>query len=117
MELLTLVLILAIFLLPSIFMMRSQKKRQSEMMALRNSLVPGDRIVTVGGLHGKIVASRDTEVDLEVSPGVVITIDSAGIMRRAEPQTTEPQATTESYWENREARPDATDGQSHPENN
>ena len=36
------------------FMQRSQKKQQKERQALMDSIVPGSRVVTIGGLHGVV---------------------------------------------------------------
>lgn len=85
MELLILVLLLAVFLLPSIFMMRTQRRRQQELMTLQASVQVGDRVVTVSGMHGTIVAVRDTQLDLELAPGVVVVMDRIAVLRRAEP--------------------------------
>ena len=37
-----------------VFMSRSQKKQQKERQALMDSIVPGSRVVTIGGLHGVV---------------------------------------------------------------
>ncbi|MHA2789104.1 preprotein translocase subunit YajC [Corynebacterium sp. S7] len=84
MDLLLLLLVLAIFLLPSIFMMRSQRKRQQQVTEMQYAVNPGDRIVTVAGFHATVVATRDTEVDLELAPGTIVTMERQGIMRKVE---------------------------------
>lgn len=81
MESLLLVLLLAVFLLPSFFMMRSQRRRQTAMRELQNSVSVGDRIVNVAGIHGTVVAVEGDLVTLEVSPGVEMTMDRIGVMR------------------------------------
>ena len=37
------------------FMIRPQMKKQKEAKSFRESLQKGDRVVTIGGLHGKVV--------------------------------------------------------------
>ncbi|HIY57334.1 MAG TPA: preprotein translocase subunit YajC [Candidatus Tetragenococcus pullicola] len=54
-----------------IFMSRSQKKQQKERQNLLDSIKPGSKVVTAGGLHGVV-----SEVD-EVAK--TVTIDCEGI--------------------------------------
>ena len=85
MNLLSLLLIFALFMLPSLFLMRAQRKRAHQVEAMRSSLVPGERIITVSGLHGVVVARReDGAIDVEVAPGVVVAMELAGVMKKHE---------------------------------
>ena len=52
---------------------RPQMKRQKEHQAKIGGLKKGDRVVTAGGLVGKIVAVRDDEVDIELGRDVRVT--------------------------------------------
>lgn len=85
MDLLLLLLILAVFILPSFFMMRTQRKRQAEVQNMQAALTRGDRVVTVSGIHGTIVGVRDTELDVELAPGMVVVMDRIAVLRQAEP--------------------------------
>ncbi|MCP1387184.1 preprotein translocase subunit YajC [Corynebacterium sp. TA-R-1] len=85
MEFLPLLLILILFVVPPMLLMRSQRKRQAEIEAMRASIVPGDRIINVAGFHGTVVANRGEVIDLEIAPGTVVQMESAGIMRKVEP--------------------------------
>lgn len=51
---------------------RPQMKRQKEHQQKISALKKGDRVVTAGGLIGKIVAVRDDEVDIELAQGVKV---------------------------------------------
>jgi len=86
MDILLLVLIVAIFILPSFLMMRSQRRRQTEMQNMQSALGVGDRVVTVAGIHGTIVNARETQVEIEIAPGVQVTMDRIAIMRKATPE-------------------------------
>lgn len=85
MDLILILILLAVFLLPSFFMMRNQRKRQAEIQTLQNSLNFGDRVVTASGLHGTVVGIRETEIDLELSPGVEVTMEKMAVVRHAVP--------------------------------
>ena len=47
------------------FIMRPQKKKQKEEEKMRNNLQIGDEIVTIGGIHGKIVSLKEDSFVLE----------------------------------------------------
>lgn len=47
------------------FMIRPQMKKSKEQKAFRESLKKGDKIVTIGGIHGKILEVKDTTMIIE----------------------------------------------------
>lgn len=53
-------------------LIRPQQKRQKEHQALVRNLQVGDDVVTISGLHGRVVALDDDTVDLEVTDDVVL---------------------------------------------
>ena len=57
-------------------------RRQREHRELVDSLQAGDRIVTVGGIYGKIVKTRESEIDVEVARDVIMTFDRRAARRR-----------------------------------
>lgn len=64
-----LVLLAGIFYL---FIIRPQSKRQKEQRDLNANLKPGDRVVTIGGIHGRIESLREDSVILKVESGATI---------------------------------------------
>jgi preprotein translocase subunit YajC len=48
-------------------MIRPQKKRQREQQNMQNSVAPGARVMTIGGLYGTVVDSDEETVTLEAS--------------------------------------------------
>lgn len=90
MDILLLVLIVAVFILPSFLMMRSQRRRQGELQSMQAALGVGARVVTVAGIHGVITDANDSQVRVEVAPGVVLTMDRIAIMREATPEDRGP---------------------------
>ena len=83
MELIFLLILLALFLLPTFFAVRRQQKHQKEILAFQASLAPGKRVVTAAGIHGTVTAVRDTEVDLEIASGTTVTFEKIAIVRAA----------------------------------
>ncbi|MDD2396646.1 MAG: preprotein translocase subunit YajC [Sedimentibacter sp.] len=47
-------------------MIRPQKKREKETKAMRDSLSTGDEVITIGGIHGKVVKVNDELVTIEM---------------------------------------------------
>ena len=50
-------------------MIRPQKKKDKEIKLMRDSLSMGDEVITIGGIHGKVVKVNDDMVTLEMPFG------------------------------------------------
>lgn len=66
------------------FMIRPQQKRQKETKKFRDALAKGDRVLTAGGIHGRIAEIGDTTITLEVAPGVKIKVEKSMIYPSAQ---------------------------------
>ena len=75
-SLIFMVVIIAIFYF---FMIRPQQKKQKAIMKAREAMQNGDKVVTAGGIHGRIKEVKETYFLLEVSNGVVIKLDKASV--------------------------------------
>jgi preprotein translocase subunit YajC len=69
----------AIIIVFYFFMVRPQQKKVRDQKKFRESLTKGAQVVTIGGLHGRIVAVEDTTVVLEVERGIRLTFDKTAI--------------------------------------
>ena len=78
MSFLPLVLIVVVFYF---FMIRPQMKRQKETRKFREGLAKGDKVVTTGGIYGKITEIKETTIILEVAKDVQIKVDKNGIVK------------------------------------
>ncbi len=58
-----------------LFMWRPEAKRRKAMETFRAGLQKGDKVVSLGGIHGTVKEVRDTTIMLEISNGVVICIE------------------------------------------
>lgn len=63
------------------FMIRPQMKRQKEVAAFRNSLQKGDKVVTTGGIYGKILEIKDNYILLQIDENVKIRVDKNAIVK------------------------------------
>ena len=67
------------------FMIRPQMKKQKELRKFRDGLAKGDHIVTIGGIHGKILEVTDTTV-LVQSDNTKLRFDKSAISQSSEDQ-------------------------------
>ncbi|MEN9743923.1 MAG: preprotein translocase subunit YajC [Bacteroidota bacterium] len=74
-QLVMIVLMIGVFYF---FMIRPQMKKQKELKKFREALKPGDKVVTIGGIHGKILEMADNTVLIQ-SEGTKIRLDKAAI--------------------------------------
>lgn len=56
-----------IFFIFYFLLIRPQQKRQKEQEAMIAAVEKGDDVVTVGGLHGKVVGTTDDTLTLEIA--------------------------------------------------
>lgn len=75
------VVIVAIFYF---FMIRPQQKRQKEIQKAREALKTGDKVITAGGIFGKIKEIGDVYMVIEIANGVNIQIDKTSVFASSE---------------------------------
>lgn len=63
------------------FMIRPQMKKQKEAKAFKESLVKGTKVVTIGGIHGKIVELQEETVTIEVLGGNKMKMEKSAIAK------------------------------------
>jgi len=73
-----------IFVVFYFFMIRPQSKRQKEIKKQREAMQPGDRVVTSGGIYGKVKEIKDTTVIIEIAENVRIKVDKNSVFATAE---------------------------------
>jgi len=64
-----LVLIFGVFYF---LILRPQRKRQQGQQQLLSDLRPGDRVITIGGIYGRIESLREDSIVLKVESGATI---------------------------------------------
>lgn len=58
--------LIVLFIAMYFLMIRPQKKKDKQIQDMRNSLQVGDEIVTIGGICGKIVKTKDESIIIAV---------------------------------------------------
>jgi preprotein translocase subunit YajC len=77
----SIIMMVVIFVIFYFFMIRPQQKKQKEIQKFRDSILVGDKVVTAGGIHGKIKEIKDTYVVLEIANNVNIQIENTSIYK------------------------------------
>lgn len=71
-----LILIIIVFYF---FMIRPQLKKQKEQKKFRAGLAKGDKVITIGGIHGKIADVKENTVIIQVSPELRLTLEKSAV--------------------------------------
>jgi preprotein translocase subunit YajC len=61
------------------FMIRPQQKKAKDARKFREALQKGSKVVTIGGLHGKVVEVTDKTVLIEAGEGVKLRFEKSAI--------------------------------------
>jgi preprotein translocase subunit YajC len=75
---------LLIFVVFYFFMIRPQNKKQKEIQKARAALKNGDKVVTSGGIFGKIREVKDDSFILEIAENVRIRVEKSAVFAAPE---------------------------------
>ena len=84
-----LIWLILIFVVMWLLMLRPQQKQAKKEKQFRENLKKGDRVSFSGGIYGKVHEVADHTVDVEISNGVVVTVEKNMIQPLAEATTQE----------------------------
>ncbi|MEY9975343.1 preprotein translocase subunit YajC [Lysinibacillus sp. RC79] len=73
--------ILLMFVAMWFILIRPAKKRQQETQSMQSNLQRGDKVITIGGLHGEIDSIEDTTITLKIADNVRVKFDRQAIGR------------------------------------
>ena len=79
-----------VFVIFWFLMFRPQQKRMKEHQAQIAAVKKGDRIVTGGGLIGKVIKVTDNEVEVELGQGVRVTAVKSTLTQVVDPAAAKP---------------------------
>ncbi len=77
-------MMVAVFAIIYFMMIAPQQKKQKKINAFRDSLKNGDKVMTAGGIYGRIREVKDNYVLLEIDSNVTIKIDKNSIYQSME---------------------------------
>jgi len=74
---------LLIFVVFYFFMIRPQNKKQKEIQKARAAIKTGDKVVTSGGIYGKIKDVKDDSFIIEISENVRVRVEKSAVFAAA----------------------------------
>jgi preprotein translocase subunit YajC len=74
-----LIMIVLLFVIMYFFMIRPQQKQKKEIEKQRANLKTGDKVVTSGGIYGRLKEINDSIYVVEIAEGIKIKIDKASV--------------------------------------
>lgn len=78
------VIYLAVFFAIIYFLMiRPQQKQQKQRQEMLSSVKMNDRIVTIGGIHGRVVKMREDLITIRIADKIEIEMDKVAVGRIA----------------------------------
>lgn len=75
----TVIMMVAIIAIFYFFMIRPQQKRQKKEREAMESLKVGDKVITIGGIHGRIKEVNDLTFLVEVADGLKIKFEKTAV--------------------------------------
>ena len=82
----SMLMILAILLVFYFFMIRPQMTKAKKERTFKESIAKGDKVVTNGGIHGKITDIGETTMDVEVAANTRLKVEKSAISMDASKQ-------------------------------
>ncbi len=77
----SLVLILLLIVVSWLFFIRPQSKKAKEEQKFRDGLQKGDKVVTIGGFHGKVTEVKDTTVMISLAPNMEVEVEKTALVQ------------------------------------
>lgn len=77
----SLIFILLLVVVFWLFFIRPQSKKAKEEQKFRDELKKGDKVVTIGGFHGKVVEVKEHTIVLSMAPNTEVEIEKSAIVK------------------------------------
>ncbi|QTD43257.1 preprotein translocase subunit YajC [Sporosarcina sp. Te-1] len=74
-------MLVVMFAIMWFLLIRPAQKRQKQTRTMQESLKRGDKVITIGGLHGTIDAVDESSVFLKVTDGTTLQFDKQAVGR------------------------------------
>ena len=81
----SLIFILLLIVVSWLSFIRPQSKKAKEEQKFRESLKKGDKVVTIGGFHGKVVEVKDTTVIISLAPNTEVEVEKTALVQTGTP--------------------------------
>ncbi|MFO7869685.1 MAG: preprotein translocase subunit YajC [Bacteroidales bacterium] len=79
------ILLIGIMVIFFLFIVRPQMKRQKETRKFREALQKGDKVLTLGGIHAKVIEIKENNtVVIEIAKEVQVKVDKSALVQSPE---------------------------------
>ncbi|RCK77370.1 MAG: Preprotein translocase subunit YajC [Ignavibacteriae bacterium] len=79
----TLIMFAAIIAIFYFMIIRPQQKRQKERQKMLDSIQKGDKVITIGGVHGTVVGMDEKTVLIQIADNVKVKFEKSAISTKA----------------------------------
>lgn len=73
--------LILVFVVFYFFMIRPQMKKQKDLNSYRSTLKRGDKVITTGGIYGRVYEVKDNYVMVDVGGEVKLKIDKNALLK------------------------------------
>jgi len=73
------IMIVAIFAVMYFLMIRPQQRQKKQHQEMLNKISKGDKVVTIGGIHGTVAGVKDNSVILKIADNVKVEVNRSAI--------------------------------------
>jgi len=73
--------LLLVFVVFYFFMIRPQMKKQKEMTSYRSSLKRGDKVITTGGIYGRVHEVKENYIMMDAGGDIKLKVDKSALLK------------------------------------
>jgi preprotein translocase subunit YajC len=73
------ILLVGLFVILWLLVIRPQRKRSDQQVAMQDRLRTGDEIITAGGLHATVKSIEDDVLEIEIAPKIIVRLDRRAV--------------------------------------
>jgi len=73
--------LILVFVVFYFFMIRPQMKKQKEMNTYRSSLKRGDKVITTGGIYGRVSEVKDNHIMMDAGGDIKLKVDKSALLK------------------------------------
>ena len=77
----SLIFIVLLIVVSWLFFFRPQSKKAKEEQKFREGLKKGDKVVTIGGFHGKVVEVKESTVVISIAPNTEVEVEKTALVQ------------------------------------
>ena len=81
-----LILLVGLFAVMWLLLIRPQRKRSDQQVAMQDRLRVGDEIITAGGIHATVKSIEEDVLDVEIATGTVVLLDRRAVAAVVSPE-------------------------------